>query len=288
MGRIFLLIATNFAVLIVAGLVMSLLGLDNQSTTGLLVFCALFGFGGSFVSLLMSKSMARRSTGTQIIDTPSNPTEQWLIDTVAELSSKAGIKMPDVGIFPAEQANAFATGWNKNDALVAVSAGLLRNFSQDEVKAVIGHEIGHVANGDMVTLTLIQGVTNTFVLFFARMVGQIVANSARDRAMGSLGYYITVMIAQILFGILASMIVMWFSRRREFRADIAGAELVSRSAMIAALERLKQPTARSEADTLPDTMAAMGISSSMKAKLGGLLSSHPPLDVRIAALKAAA
>jgi heat shock protein HtpX len=286
MLRIGLLLATNFAVLIVAGIIMSLLGLDNASTMGLLIFCALFGFGGAFVSLMISKWMAKKSTGTIIIENPASKTEKWLYNVTAELSEKAGIGMPEVGIFPSDQPNAFATGWNKNKSLVAVSTGLLNNFREDEVKAVIAHEIGHVANGDMVTLTLIQGITNTFVLFFSRIVAQVIASSARNQALGRLGYFAAVMILQIVFGILASMIVMWFSRRREYRADAMGAELTSTNAMAAALSRLKNPVPHAPQDELPKEMAAFGISAGLKDRLGGLLSSHPPLDSRIAALRA--
>ncbi len=290
MMRIGLLVTTNFAVLIVAGIVMSLLGLDAQTNTslmGMLVFCSLFGFGGAFVSLLMSKSMAKRSSGTQLIEAPSNQTEQWLVDTVRGLSADAGIGMPDVGIFPSQQPNAFATGWNKNNSLVAVSAGLLNNFPKNEVKAVLAHEVGHVANGDMVTLTLIQGITNTFVLFFARLVGMLVSRAARNRAMGSMGYYAAVMVAQLVFGMLASLIVMWFSRRREFRADAAGAALAGASSMTAALQRLKNPGPVREEDALPETMAAFGITPGFHKKFGSAFASHPPLDDRIAALNAA-
>lgn len=287
MLRIGLLLSTNFAVLIVAGIIMTLLGLDNSSTMGLLYFCAIFGFGGAFVSLILSKWMARRSTKTQVITDPTNETERWLIDTTAELAEKAGIGMPDVGVFPSDQPNAFATGWNKNKSLVAVSSGLLNNFRQDEVKAVIAHEIGHAANGDMVTLTLIQGITNTFVLFFSRIIAQVIASSMKNRALGRMGYMATVMILQILFGILATMIVMWFSRRREYRADAMGAALTSPNAMAAALERLKNPVPTRPGDELPENMAAMGISSGFKSRFGGLMLSHPPLDDRIAALRAA-
>ncbi|NNC38400.1 MAG: protease HtpX [Acidimicrobiales bacterium] len=284
MMRIGLLLATNFAVLMVAGVIMSLLGLDQGSTMGMLFFCAVFGFGGSFVSLLMSKSMAKRGSGTQIIETPANETEQWLHDRIAAHAKASNIGMPEVGIFASPQPNAFATGWNKNKSLVAVSAGLLNNFPREEVDAVLAHEIGHVANGDMITLTLIQGITNTFVLFFARMAAMVIAGAARNRAMGTIGYHLTTWVFQAIFGILASMIVMWFSRRREFRADEAGARLTSPHAMASALERLKHPVSPHPA--LPERMAAFGISSNFKSKLGGLLATHPSLDDRIAALRA--
>lgn len=285
MMRIGLLLATNFAVLMVAGVIMSLLGLDQGSTMGMLFFCAIFGFGGSFVSLLMSKSMAKRGSKTQIIETPSNETEQWLYDRIAVHAEASNIGMPEVGIFGSPQPNAFATGWNKNKSLVAVSAGLLNNFPRDEVDAVLAHEIGHVANGDMVTLTLVQGITNTFVLFFSRIAASAVAGASRNQAMGAMSYRMTSWIFQAMFGFLASMIVMWFSRRREFRADEAGARLTSPAAMANALERLKNPV--SQQDALPEGMAAMGISPNLKSKLGGLLATHPSLDDRIAALRAA-
>lgn len=283
MMRIGLLVATNFAVLMVAGVIMSMLGLDQGSTLSMLFFCALFGFGGSFVSLMMSKSMAKRGSGTQIIETPQNELEQWMFDRIRQHAENSNIGMPEVGIFNSPQPNAFATGWNKNSSLVAVSTGLLNNFKREEVDAVLAHEIGHVANGDMVTMTLIQGVTNTFVLFFSRIVASAVAGTSRNRAMGMMGYRMTSWIFQALFGFLASIIVMWFSRRREFRADEAGASLTSPAAMAAALERLKQPISNHEA--LPEGMAAMGISPNLKSKLGGMLATHPSLDDRIAALR---
>jgi len=283
MMRIGLLLATNFAVLMVAGVIMSLLGLDQGSTLSMLLFCALFGFGGSFVSLMMSKSMAKRGSGTHIIETPSNELEQWLFDRIARHAEASNIGMPEVGIFDNPQPNAFATGWNKNKSLVAVSTGLIQSMSRDEVDAVLAHEIGHVANGDMITLTLIQGITNTFVLFFARIVAQAVAGASRSRAMQMMGYRATSWILQAAFGFLASIIVMWFSRRREFRADEAGAALTSPEAMASALERLKNPV--SNQDALPEGMAAMGISPNFKSRLGGMLATHPSLDDRIAALR---
>jgi len=289
MMRIGLLLATNFAVLLIAGVVISLLGLDQQTgggLMGLLIICSLFGFGGSLISLFISKFMAKRSSGTQLIETPSNETEKWLVDRVTQLAEKSGIGTPDIGIFPSDQPNAFATGWNKNKALVAVSAGLLNNFPKDEVDAVLAHEIGHVANGDMVTLTLIQGITNTFVLFFSRLVGMAVAGAARNRAVGRLGYMATSIIAQIVFGLLASIIVMWFSRRREFRADEAGARLTTPHAMANALERLKHPVRSNQPEAMPEALAAFGISAGFSKKLGGMLATHPSLDDRIAALRA--
>jgi len=284
MMRIGLLIATNFAVLMVAGVIMSMLGLDQGSVWSMLLFCALFGFGGSFVSLMMSKTMAKRGSGTQIIENPSNELEQWLHDRIAQHAENSNIGMPEVGIFNSPQPNAFATGWNKNSSLVAVSTGLIQHMSRDEVDAVLAHEIGHIANGDMVTLTLIQGVTNTFVLFFSRLAASVVAGASRNRALGMMGFRLTSWVFQAAFGFLASIIVMWFSRRREFRADEAGASLTSPEAMASALEKLKNPV--SDHDALPEGMAAMGISPNFKNKLGGLLSTHPSLDDRIAALRA--
>lgn len=288
--RILLFLATNLAVLLVASITLSLLGVESYlegsglNLTSLLIFCAVFGFAGSFISLFLSKFMAKRATQTQIITQPRNDDERWLMETVAELSEKAGIKMPEVGIFPAQQSNAFATGWNKNDALVAVSAGLLQRFRREEVKAVMAHEIGHVANGDMVTLSLIQGVVNTFVMFFARIAAHVV-NNFINRGQGGergIGYFITVIVFDVIFGILASVIVAWFSRKREFRADEAGATLASPAAMISALQRLKAE--QGIPDQMPDQMMAFGINSHLKDGFMKLLSTHPPLDDRIAAL----
>ncbi len=293
MMRIILFLATNLAVILVASLTLSLLGVDHYlsgsglNLTSLLIFCAVFGFAGSIISLLMSKMMAKMSTGTQLIEQPRSEEERWLLDTVAELSQQAGIKMPQVGIFPAQQANAFATGWNKNDALVAVSAGLLQRFRPEEIRAVLAHEIGHVANGDMVTLALIQGVVNTFVMFFARIVGYAVDSFLRRDEEGEggvgIGFYITTFIFEIIFGVIASMIVAWFSRRREYRADEAGAHLASPHAMIGALARLKAEYGIP--DQMPAQMTAFGINSHLKQGFMELFSSHPPLDDRIAALK---
>jgi len=249
--------------------------------------CAVFGMSGAFISLLLSKWLAKRSAGVRIIETPSGRDEQWLMATVAELARDAGIKMPELGIFPSPISNAFATGWNKNAALVAVSEGLLQRFRPDEVKAVLGHEIGHVANGDMVTLTLIQGVVNTFVLFFARIIGQIVDRAlSRDGRGGGIGQFIATMVAQMLLGILASMIVFWFSRWREFRADAAGALLAGRSNMIAALERLRAE--QGLPNDLPGELTAFGIKSDFKEGLTALMMTHPSLEQRIAALRAGA
>lgn len=295
MMRVFLFLATNFAVMVLVGIVFSLLGFQgvlaangvDLNLTALLVLCGLFGMGGSLISLLLSKWMAKRSTGAYIIESPRNRDEQWLVDTVVELSQKAGIKTPEIAIFPAEAPNAFATGWNRNDALVAVSAGMLRQFPANEVRAVIGHEIGHVANGDMVTLTLIQGVVNTFVMFFARIIGHTVDRVVFKTERGhGFGYYVVSFVAEMVLGLLASMIVFKFSRWREFRADAAGASLASRQDMIGALQRLMGPQAQ-EAE-LPGELTAFGISEGGKMKLGALFASHPPLEQRIAALKAAA
>ena len=241
--RILLFLATNMAVLVLVSLVFNLLGFQgilaangvDLNLQALLVFCALFGFGGSLISLLISKWMAKRGTGTQIIETPRNRDEQWLVDTVSELAQEAGIGMPEVGVFPSQAANAFATGWNRNDALVAVSAGLLQRFRPNEVKAVLAHEIGHVANGDMITLSLIQGVVNTFVMFMARIIGHTVDRVVFKTERGyGLGYYVVTIVAELVLGALASMIVFWFSRWREYRADAAGGALTSNADMIAA------------------------------------------------------
>lgn len=288
MMRIALFLVTNIAILIVASITMSLLGISSNSLGGMLFMCAMFGFGGSLISLFISKWMAKKSTGTQLIEQANSQEEQWLLDTVAELSEKAGIKMPEVGIFPAQQANAFATGWNKNDALVAVSSGLMQRFRQEEIRAVLAHEIGHVANGDMVTLALIQGVVNTFVMFFARIAASIVDNFlSGDEEEGEggqgIGYFITVIVFEILFGILASIVVSWFSRYREYRADEAGADLSSNHAMIGALQRLKAEY--DMPDQMPGSLTAFGINGSLKDGFMSLMASHPPLDDRIAALQ---
>lgn len=291
--RILLFLATNLAVLLLVSLVFNLLGFQSilqangvdLNLSALLVFCALFGFGGAFVSLFLSKWMAKRGTGTYLIEQARNKKEQWLLDTVAELAREAGIKMPEVGIFPSEAANAFATGWNRNDALVAVSAGLLQRFQPNEVRAVLAHEIGHVANGDMVTLTLIQGVVNTFVMFFARIIGHTVDRVVFKTERGyGLGYFLVTIVAEIVLGILASMIVMAFSRWREYRADAAGASLTSNGDMIGALQRLRLE--QGEPSELPGELTAFGIRQG-KSGLTDLLRSHPPLEDRIRALQAA-
>lgn len=293
MMRIALYLLTNLAVIVVASITLSLLGVNTYfaqsggglDLTSLLIFSAVFGFAGSLISLFISKPMAKWSARVKVIKQPSTPAERWLLETVEELSQKAGIKTPEVGIFPAQQSNAFATGWNRNDALVAVSQGMLQRFRPEEARAVLAHEIGHVANGDMVTLSLIQGVVNTFVIFAARVVGYAVDSFMRRDGGGGLGfgYYIVVIVAEIIFGIAASAIVMWFSRFREYRADEAGANLADRNSMIAALQRLK---AEYEVpNQMPDTLVAFGINSGLKQGMKALFSSHPPLDDRIRALQ---
>ena len=290
MLRIGLFLLTNLAVMVLVGIIFNLLGIQgiletngvDLNTSGLLLMCAIFGIGGSLISLLMSKTIARMSTRTQIITQPQSADEQWLVETVRELSQKAGIGMPDVGIFPMPQANAFATGWNRNNALVSVSAGLLQRFNRDEARAVIGHEIGHVANGDMVTLALIQGVVNTFVMFFARLVGFFVDRVLLRNEEGlGIGYFVTSIIMDIVFGAFAMIIVAWFSRRREYRADHAGATLANRESMIAALRRIKSESEAGHEEPLPSNMKAFGIYGNM----GALLASHPPLEDRILALQ---
>ncbi|MCG3170289.1 MAG: Protease HtpX [Pseudomonadales bacterium] len=292
MMRIGLFLLTNLAVLLLASVTLKLLGFDSfmaangvdLNLQALLVFCAVFGMSGSLVSLFLSKWMARRATGTRVIEQPRTREEQWLVRTVTELARDAGIGTPEIGIFPSPASNAFATGWNRNAALVAVSDGLLARFRPEEARAVLAHEIGHVANGDMVTLALIQGVVNTFVMFFARVIGHTVDRVVFKTERGhGIGFYLTTIVAEIVLGVLASMIVMWFSRRREFRADAAGAHLGGRNAMIAALERLK-----AEQDLpkqMPETLTAFGISGDLKQGLMALLRTHPPLDERIAALR---
>jgi heat shock protein HtpX len=285
--RIVLFLATNLAVLLIASVTLKVLGVDRftgQNYGSLLAFCAVFGFVGSFISLFLSKWMAKMSTGTEIITQPRTRHEQWLLQTVEELSREAGIKMPEVGIFPAYESNAFATGWNRNDALVAVSQGLLERFSPDEVRAVLAHEIGHVANGDMVTLAMIQGVVNTFVMFFARIFGNFVDKVILKNEEGQgIGYFVATIFAELVLGILASIIVMWFSRRREFKADDAGARLAGTGAMIAALERLRAE--QGVPVHMPSSMTAFGINGGLKNGLAGLLMTHPPLEDRIEALR---
>ena len=288
MKRVFLLIVTNFAILAVLSVTLQLLGIDRALTNetglnlqGLLVFAAMFGFGGAFISLFISKWMAKRSTGAHVIEVPANMTERWLVDTVRRQAERAGIGMPEVAIYDAPDVNAFATGWNRNDALVAVSTGLLNNMSQEEAEAVLGHEVSHIANGDMVTLTLIQGVVNTFVIFISRVIGYIVDRVLLKNEKGEgMGFFVATMIAEVVLGVLASMVVAWFSRQREFRADAGGASLAGREKMIAALERLK---VNHEQTALPSSISAFGISGG--GAMMKLFMSHPPLDERIEALR---
>jgi heat shock protein HtpX len=291
--RIMLFIATNLAILFVANITLSLLGFNSimaengidLDLKALLIFCAIFGVSGSLISLFISKWMAKRAAGVQIIEKPANSAEQWLVNEVKQLSEQAGIGMPEVGVFNSEQSNAFATGWNRNSALVAVSTGLLSRFDRDETRAVLAHEIGHVANGDMITLALIQGVVNTFVMFFSRIIGHTVDRVIFKTERGhGIGYYITTIFAEIILGILASTIVMWFSRWREFRADAAGARLAGTGAMIGALTRLKAE--QQQASTMPDTLVAFGIrDGGLKQGIMKLFRTHPPLEERIAALE---
>lgn len=285
-NRIFLFLLTNLAVLMLAGIVMSLLGVNPAQMSGLLVMAAIFGFGGSFISLLLSKFMAKRSTGAQVITEPRTPTERWLLETVRRQAQAAGIGMPEVAVYDGPEINAFATGANRNNALVAVSTGLLQNMDQDEAEAVLGHEIAHVANGDMVTMALLQGVLNTFVIVLARVVGGIIDSALSGNREGGRGfaYYIIVFALEMVFGLFATMIAMWFSRRREFRADAGGAQLAGRSKMIAALERLSLNHGQ---NTLPSQVQAFGISGGVGEGLRRLFLSHPPLTERIAALRVA-
>jgi heat shock protein HtpX len=284
MKTITLFLATNLAVLIILSFFLKILGLTN--TGGLLVFALIFGMGGSFISLAMSKWIAKMSTGAQVIEEPSNYAEEWLVNTVRLQAEEAGIGMPEVAIYDAPDPNAFATGMNRNNALVAVSVGLLEVMDEDEVEAVLAHEVSHIANGDMVTLTLIQGVINTFVIVFARLIGHAVDNalsSNKEESSGpGIAYWVTSMVAEIVLGILASTIVMWFSRIREFHADAGSARLVGADKMIRALQRLQML----HEGTLPAQLAAFGINGSKGTSLVEyLFMSHPPLDDRIAALQ---
>ncbi|MEW6166773.1 MAG: protease HtpX [Pseudomonadota bacterium] len=287
MKRIALFLLTNIAVLLVLSVVASVLGVDRYLTQeglnleALLIFSAIFGMGGSFISLAMSKWIAKRATGAEVITQPRNSAEMWLLQTVERQARAAGIRMPEVAIYDAPEPNAFATGMNKNAALVAVSTGLLRGMNQDEVEAVLGHEVSHVANGDMVTLALIQGVLNTFVMFLSRVVGYVIDRAVfkTERGVGP-GYFITVLVLQMVFGILASAVVAWFSRYREFRADAGGAHLAGKRKMIAALQRLQAAQGES---VLPEQMKAFGIRGGHFSRI---FSTHPPLEARIAALQA--
>ncbi len=290
MKRIVLFLATNLAVILVLSIVLNLVytmfGINRSSMGGLLVLAAVFGFGGSLISLFMSKWMALRSTGAQVIEQPRNATEKWLLDTVARQAQSAGIGMPQVAIYNAPDMNAFATGANRNNALVAVSTGLLNNMNADEAEAVLGHEISHVANGDMITLTLIQGVVNTFVIFLARLIAGAIDNVMRNnneegQGLGGFAYMGIVMVLEMVFGVLASVIVMWFSRQREYRADAGGANLAGRQKMIAALQRLQN----NMEPQLEGSLMAFGISG--KHGVAEWFMSHPPLEKRITALQQA-
>ena len=297
MMRIGLFLLTNLAVIVVFSIVFGILsrffGIGGVHTAGglnytsLAIMCGLYGMIGSMISLFISKWMAKRSTGTVVIKTPQNSTEQWLVDTVAKQARAVNIGMPEIGIFDNSQPNAFATGWNKNKALVAVSSGLLHNMTSDEVEAVLAHEIGHVANGDMVTLALIQGVVNAFVMFFARIIGSFVDRTVFKNTSGrpGIGYFITSIAMDILLGFLASAIVMWFSRLREFRADQMGAKLASRDKMISALNALRP--AEQCPDQMPESMKAFAISSGQSTgfSIANFFRSHPTLDDRIEALR---
>ena len=288
MKRIFLFLATNMAIVLVLSVTMRLLGVEpylnanGLNLTSLLIFAAVMGFGGSFISLAISKWSAKKAMGVRVIETPANSTEFWLMETVRAYSAKAGIKMPEVGIFDTPEVNAFATGMSKNSSLVAVSSGLLQQMSRSEAEAVIGHEIAHVANGDMVTLALIQGVVNTFVMFLSRVIGHLVDRVVfkTERGHGP-AFFVTMIVAELVLGILASIIVMWFSRQREFRADRGGAALAGRPHMIAALERLNSL----HPAPLPEKMAAFGISGGGGGGIKRLFMTHPPLAERIAALR---
>ena len=289
MKRIALFLLTNLAVLVVLSVVLSLLGIDSVlaengvdlDLQALLIFSAVIGMTGSFISLAMSKWSAKHMTGAQVITQPQNKTQQWLLSTVERQAMQAGIGMPEVAIYPSSDVNAFATGMSRNNALVAVSSGLIQNMRMEEAEAVLGHEVSHVANGDMVTLALIQGVVNTFVIFASRVIGQVVDRVVFKNEEGhGPAFWITTIVAELVLGILASIIVMWFSRKREFRADEGGARLASREKMIAALERLKGGTD----DELPDQLAALGISGHRGEGIKRLFMTHPPLDERIAHL----
>jgi heat shock protein HtpX len=285
--RIALFLATNLAVLALLSIVLSVLqsfGINLGNNGTLLVFAVIFGFGGSLISLMISKWMAKRTTGMQLIDTPKSELEQWLVSTVRRQADKAGIKMPEVGIYDAPEINAFATGPSRNNSLVAVSTGLLRSMSRDEAEAVLGHEVSHVANGDMVTMALLQGVMNTFVIVLSRLVGRVVDSlifGNRESGPG-FGYLIIVFVLDMIFGLFASFITAWFSRQREFRADAGGASLAGKEKMIAALQRLAQNHGQS---SLPTQIAAFGISGGLKSGIGALMMTHPPLEVRIQALR---
>ena len=291
MTRLFLFLATNIAVVALISITFQILGIEgllmqngvDLNMSALLVMSAVIGFGGSFISLALSKWSAKRAMGVQVITSPNNPQKKWLVDTVSRQAKQAGIITPEIGIFQSDAVNAFATGINRNNALVAVSTGLLRQMTTDEAEAVLGHEVAHVANGDMVTMGLIQGVVNTFVIFLSRLVGFFVDRVIlkNERGLG-IGYFISSIVAQLILSLFATMIVMWFSRRREFRADEGGADLAGREKMIAALKRLQGD----DADDLPGEFAAFGISGARPTGFRALIMSHPPLEERIAALEA--
>ena len=290
MKRIFLFLVTNIAIMVVLSITLRILGVDSLlaqngsdlNINALVIFSGVFGFGGAFISLAISKWMAKRMTGAVVVINPSNNIEKWLMETIEKQSKIIGIKMPEVAIFPSNQMNAFATGASKNSALVAVSQGLLKNMNKGEVEAVVGHEMSHVANGDMVTLTLIQGVVNTFVIFFSRVIGHIVDRVILKNQRGyGIGYFLTTLFAQVILSILASIVVMYFSRKREFVADTGGADLAGHQNMISALKRLAQR----EPEPLPEQLAAFGIDEKPKKGLAHLWTSHPPLEDRIKALE---
>jgi heat shock protein HtpX len=290
MQRIFLFLLTNIAIMVILSVTLRVLGIESLlaengsdlNLNALVIFSGIFGFGGAFISLAISKWMAKRMTGAIVIESPSNNVEKWLLETVEKQSKIVGIKMPEVAIFPSHQMNAFATGASKNKALVAVSQGLLDSMTQGEIEAVVGHEMSHVANGDMVTLTLIQGVVNTFVIFFSRVIGHVVDRVILKNQRGhGIGYFVTTIFAQIVLSILASVIVMYFSRKREYVADTGGADLAGNQNMINALKRLAQK----EPEALPEQLAAFGIGEKPKTGWRELWSSHPPLEDRIKALE---
>ena len=290
MQRIFLFLLTNIAIMVILSITLRILGVESLlmqngsdlNINALVIFSGVFGFGGAFISLAISKWMAKRMTGAIVISSPKNNMEKWLIKTVKNQSEIVGIKMPEVAIFPSNQMNAFATGATKNNALVAVSQGLLDNMTQGEIEAVVGHEMSHVANGDMVTLTLIQGVVNTFVIFFSRVIGHVVDRVILKNQRGyGIGYFVTTIFAQVILSILASIIVMYFSRKREYIADTGGADLAGHQNMINALKRL----GKKEPEPLPEQLAAFGIGEKPKSNRSQLWSSHPPLEDRIKALE---
>lgn len=284
MMRILLFLATNMAILFVFNIILNLLGVQPHSSAGLLIFALLFGFAGSFISLIFSKSMAIRSVGAEVITTPSNQTEKWLLDTIAQQSQKAGIPMPEVAIYYSDDVNAFATGATKNNSLVAVSSGLLNQMTRDEAEAVLAHEVSHIANGDMVTMTLLQGVLNTFVIWLSRLIASVAASSRSDDEESSNSgiYFLVSIVLEVVFGFLASLIAMWFSRYREFRADAGSAQLVGKAKMIAALQRLQS---LHEPVETTGTLAAFAINGKRGGGLTELLMSHPPLEKRIQALR---